>query len=129
MMEGNNIEIQIGDGTTFSHTCHFCIQEDNMSVTIGKDCMFANRIIVRTSDSHGIYNLDGNERINLPKPVTIGNHVWIAPNTLILKGVTIGDGSIIGSNSVVTKNIPDNCLAVGQPARIVKENIKWTRER
>ena len=90
--------------------------------------MFSNNIVVRTSDSHPIYRIDDNQRINPAKSVTIGNHVWVAPNTKIMKGVNIENGSIIGSDTIVTKVIPENSLAVGHPARVVKSNIKWTRE-
>lgn len=126
-MEGNNITIKIGSKTTFTHTVHFCAQEDNMEIHVGEDCMFSNNIIIRTSDSHPIYNKE-EERINKPKSVFIGNHVWIAPNSKIMKGARIGDNSIIGSNTMVIKEVPCNCLAVGMPSKVVKEDIKWTRE-
>lgn len=128
-IEGNNIEIIVGEGSTFTHTVHFCAQEDYSKIIIGKDCMFSNNIIVRTSDSHPIYDLNTNIRINSAKNVILGEHVWIAPNTKIMKGAVVGNGSIIGSDSMVSKTIPDNVLAVGHPAVVVKENIKWTREK
>ena len=58
-------------------------------------------------------------------PVIIGDHVWICSNVSITKGVTIGDGAIISANSVVTTNIPAHCIASGNPARVVAENIIW----
>ena len=128
-IEGNNIEIIIGDNTSFRHSCIICAQEDNMSIEIGKDCMISNSVTIRTSDSHAIYSKDGNVRINEPRPVHVGNHVWIASKVLVLKGAKIGDGSIIGANAVVTKDVPENCLVVGTPATIVKKNIRWTKER
>lgn len=128
-IEGNNIEIIVGEGSTFTHTVHFCAQEDYSKIIIGKDCIFSNNIIVRTSDSHPIYDLNTNIRINSAKNVILGEHVWIAPNTKIMKGAVVGNGSIIGSDSMVSKTIPDNVLAVGHPAVVVKENIKWTREK
>lgn len=127
-MEGNNISICIGEKSTFTHSVHFCAQEDNSKITVGNDCMFSNNIIVRTSDSHPIYNIDTSVRINEAKSVNIGDHVWIAPNSKIMKGVSIGAGTIIGSDSMVTRDIPSNVLAVGHPAKVVKEKIKWTRE-
>lgn len=127
-MEGNNISIIIGRGTTFTESCHFNAQENNVSIIVGEDCMFSNQIIVRTSDSHPIYSLRTKERINPAKSITIGNHVWIAPNTVVMKGANIGDGSIIGSRTIVSKGIPANCLAVGMPAKVVKEDIMWSRE-
>ena len=127
-IQGNNISIIIGEGSSFVFGIHFCAQQDNCRITIGKDCQFSNTITLRTSDSHPIYDLNTNKRVNSPKSITIGDHVWIAPQSLILKGVNIGNGSIIGSHSVVTHNVPANVLAVGMPAKVVKENVYWTRE-
>ena len=127
-MEGNDIRIEIGAKSTFTQYVHFCIQEDGMSAVIGNGCMFSNNIIVRTSDSHPIYSIETGERINPPKEVVIGNNVWIAPNTKIMKGAIIGDGAIIGSDSMVSKEIPSNSLAVGHPAKVINTNIKWTRD-
>ena len=65
------------------------------------------------------------------KPVCIGNNVWIGENVCILLGVTIGDGCIIGANSVVNKDIPKDCIAVGSPAKVIKrfnrELNKWEK--
>lgn len=128
-MEGDNISIVIGSGSTFTHTVHFCAQENDVSILVGKDCMFSNNIIVRTSDSHPIYDLQSGMRMNPPRDVKIGEHVWIAPNTKIMKGAVVGNGAIIGSDTIVTKCIPEDSLAVGHPAKVVKQGIKWTREK
>ena len=127
-MEGDNITIMIGDMTTFTRKVHFCAQENDQRIVVGQDCMFSNTIVVRTSDSHPIYDESG-KRINPPKSVSIGNHVWVAPNSCIYKGAIVNDGAIVGSNTLVTKVIPANSLAVGKPARVVKKNISWTREK
>ncbi len=58
------------------------------------------------------------------KPVSIGSDVWIGVRAVILKGVTIGDGSVIGAGSVVTSDIPPNSIAVGVPARVIERRIK-----
>ena len=126
-LEGNNNSIVIGKKTTMTLRCHFNAQEHNTKILVGEDCMFSNTIIVRTSDSHPIYNVQG-ERINPAKDVIIGKHVWIAPNSVIMKGAVIGDGCIVGSSSMVNKQIPESSLAVGTPAKVVKENVSWTRE-
>lgn len=128
-MEGNNITIQVGQGTTFTHSVHFCAQEDNTTIHVGMDCMFSNTITVRTSDSHPIYDTSSGERINPARDVIIGNHVWIAPGAKVMKGAKIGDNSIIGSNTMVTNEIPCNCLAVGAPSKVVKTKVNWTREK
>ena len=127
-MEGFNIRINIGANTTFTQLCHFNAQEKNSVIHVGKGCMFSNHIIVRTSDAHPIYDIISSKRINTALPVLIGDNVWIAPDTKIMKGANIGNGCIIGSNTMVNKEIPNNCLAVGMPAKVVKRNVRWTRE-
>lgn len=128
-IEGNDILIYIKTGTTITYGVHLCAQEDNTKIVIGSDCMLSNTIVIRTSDSHPIYDVKTNVRLNKASNVIIGNHVWIAPNVKIMKGVMIGDNSIIGTDTIVTKQIPGNVLAVGHPAKVVKTEIKWTRER
>lgn len=128
-MEGNDISITIKDNCTFTRNVEINAQEDNSCIEIGFDCMFANTINIRTSDSHLIYDIKSNKRINHPKNIYIGNHVWITPNVKIMKGVSIGDNSIIGTGAIVTKNIEKNSLATGIPAKVVKNNINWSREK
>ena len=125
-LEGSNLEIIIGNRTSMTWKVHVNAQEYNNSIIIGEDCMFSNNIIIRTSDGHPIY--DKNIRTNIAKSVIIGDHVWIAPNSKVMKGSHIGEGCIIGSDSMVTKDIPAYSLAVGHPAKVVKSNVKWTRE-
>ncbi len=85
--------------------------------------MFSRNVKIMTSDGHDI--LENSKRINYAKDINIGNHVWLADNTTILKGVTIGDNSIIGINSTVTKSVPINSIAAGNPAKVVKSSIYW----
>lgn len=85
LMEGNNISIHISKGTTVTRDTEFCAQEDNSSIIVGEDCMFSNNIVIRTSDSHPIYNAD-HVRINPSGNVKIGNHVWFCPDSKIVKG-------------------------------------------
>lgn len=63
--------------------------------------------------------LDG-ERDTIAKTVNIGNGVWIGGGTVVLHGVTIGENTVIGAGSVVTKSIPANCVAVGNPCRVIR---------
>lgn len=125
-IEGNGCKVSIGDGTTMTRDIHICAQEDGMSITIGRNCMFSNHIIVRTSDSHPIYK-DG-QRINPAASVVIGNHVWIAPETTVLKGVVVGDNCILASKSLLTKSVSESSLVAGIPAKVVKTDVNWTRE-
>ena len=149
VIRGNNNVVKIGENCLFlGYTCIY-IEGDNNSVTIGKnliaqpnlslvlaegteiiiqnDCLFARDVKIRTSDQHGIYDFC-NERINLPQMVSIGNHVWIGAGSVVNKGAIIGNESVIGMCSLVTKRIPDNCVAAGVPAKGIKTNINWSRE-
>ncbi|MBW1680890.1 MAG: acyltransferase [Deltaproteobacteria bacterium] len=87
-------------------------------VTIGDSCMLANGVYVTDSDWHDKYN-----RITIGEraPVRIGNNVWLGDRATVCKGVTIGENSIIGAGSVVTASIPPNCVAAGNPARVIQE--------
>ena len=125
-LEGVDNCIIIGKGTTMTSHCHLNAQERGTRILLGEDCMLSNRIVIRTSDAHPIYQ--ANVRINPAQDVIIGRHVWIAPGSTVLKGAVIGDGCIVGSHSLVNKTIPANSLVVGMPARVVKEDILWTRE-
>ena len=88
--------------------------------------MFSEDIDVWNSDSHPIFNAEG-EVINPSRPIHIGNHVWVGKRVKILKGITIGDNAVIGMDSLVTKDIEPNTLNAGSPAVIVKRNINWER--
>lgn len=81
-------------------------------ITINAEALIGDQTVIQDTDFHGI---DGNP-IKV-KPVTIGFHVWIARQVLVLKGVTIGDYSIVGAGSVVTSDIPDHVIVAGNPAK------------
>ncbi len=127
-LEGNGVNITIGDNCTFNIANQVNAQERNSSIVIGRDCMISNHVQIRSSDSHPIFNIHTGKRINVAQNVRIGEHVWIAPYACVYKGVSVDDGSIIASHSLVTHDVPKNVLVAGLPAKIVKENIKWTRD-
>lgn len=91
------------------------------SITIGHGVAISHDFTVMDSDAHvGLWN--GGQKT---APVHIGNHVWIGTRVTVLKGVSIGDGAIIGAGSVVTHDIPPRCLAAGVPARVLREDVDW----
>ena len=126
-IEGNGSVIRIGDDTSMNYNVHICAQEDNMTIAVGKECMFANNIIIRTSDSHPIFNMESHVRINPPASVNIGDRVWVAAKATIMKGVTISSDCVVGFAAVVTRDVPPNSLVAGVPAKVVKSNIYWGR--
>ena len=87
--------------------------------------MFSYGITIRNNDIHKIFDITTQSTLNQPRDIKIANHVWIAPNATILKGVTIHDNSIIGTNALVTKECQPNSIMAGNPAKIVKQNINW----
>jgi len=105
------------------------ILEDNTSVNIGEDCMFSTNINIWASDTHTITDLDGKIQ-NIGKFINIGNHVWFGDGVTVCKNTTIKDNTIVGTKAVVSGNIKtSNCVLAGNPAKVVKENVTWNRER
>ncbi len=128
-IEDENCELRIGKNSTFEDT-HIAVTETNSKVTIGVDCMFANNIDVRTGDSHSIIDAHSNTRINHAKNVTIADHVWVGAHASILKGSSLASNSIVATRSVVTKSFDEEgVLVAGIPAKVIKHNITWDRER
>jgi acetyltransferase-like isoleucine patch superfamily enzyme len=91
-------------------------------ITIGADVAIGPDVIIRDNDGHPL-TIDGHKSTN---PIKIGRKVWIGARSRILKGVTIGDGSIIAAGSVVTKDIPANCIAGGVPAKVLQSGVSWS---
>lgn len=90
-------------------------------IIIGKNAHIARGVVIRDYDGH--YIEDASYRT--AKPITIGDNVWIGYRAMILKGVTIGNNSVVAANSVVTKNVPPNCIVAGNPAKIIRSGINW----
>ena len=112
----------------FTYGCEIVFStEENLSVKIGDDCIFARNILIRPSDGHSVFDVCTKELKNPGRSIELGNHVWVAGNTAILKGVHIHDNCIIGHGSVVTKSTTEPySIYAGNPARLVKTNIDWS---
>ena len=91
------------------------------SITIGAGAKISHNVTIMDGDGH-IVEYTGYVPV---KPIVIENHVWIGTKATILKGVNIGEGSIIAAGSVVTKDVPPHTLVAGNPAKVIKEDIKW----
>ena len=93
---------------------------DICKVTIGKNVMIAPNVSIYTA-GHPIHPTSRNSGYEYGAPISIGDNVWIGGNTVITPGVTIGSNTVIGAGSVVTKDIPEWCVAVGNPCRVVRQ--------
>jgi lipopolysaccharide O-acetyltransferase len=128
--------MHFGKGVQINDYVHITAIE---SVKIGNRVLIASKVYI-SDCSHGSYSGDqfDSEPNSIPierplfsKPVCIQDNVWIGESVSILPGVTIGEGSIIGANSVVSKSIPENVIAVGSPAKPIKkynfETKRWEK--
>lgn len=124
--EGNKKILFIGDNFQMNDYVHITAME---SVQIGKNVLFASKIYI-SDCSHGSYNGDKNDSspLQIPtdrpmysKPVIIEDNVWLGEFVSVLPGVKIGKGTIVGANSVVSKSLPENVIAVGIPAKPIKK--------
>lgn len=97
-----------------------CVILDVCKVTFGKNCMLGPRVCIYTA-THPIEAEKRNSGLEFGKPVTIGDNVWLGGSSVINPGVTIGNNVVVASGSVVTKNVPDNVVVGGNPAKIIKE--------
>lgn len=127
-IEDDNGGISIGKETIISKHCHLA-EIEGTKICIGQKCLFSAFVTIRTGDSHSIIDVSSKERINYSENVTIDNHVWLGNGATILKGVHIASNCVVGTNSVVTKSMNLGSVAVGNPAKIIKENIDWSAVR
>ena len=119
---GYNIEV----GENF-YSNYNCIMLDVGKITIGKNVMFAPNVSIYTA-GHPVHPDSRNSGYEYGIPVTIGDNVWVGGSVVINPGVTIGNNVVIGSGSVVTKDIPDNVIAVGNPCRVIREITEEDRK-
>ncbi len=112
---GYNIEI----GENF-YSNHNIVILDCAKVTFGDNVLIGPNCGFYTAE-HPIDAITRNKGLEYAKPITVGNSVWIGGGTTILAGVSIGNNSIIGAGAVVTKDVPNNVIVAGNPAKIIKE--------
>lgn len=114
------VKLRLGKNCKLGDNVHLVASQ---RVTLGDDCLLASHIFI-SDTNHG--TVDSDPRISpdarelTTAPVEIGSRVWLGEGVCVLPGARIGDGCIIGAHSVVTGEIPANCVAVGAPARVVR---------
>lgn len=129
VIRGQDNHLIIEEGTTFGTGCWIVIMGNHNKVIVGKDCMIADDVDIWASDSHPIFGAqDNGQIINKSGSIIIKDHVWLGKKSVILKNVEIGCNSVVGIASVVTNDIPDNTIAVGNSAKVVRTGINWDRK-
>lgn len=121
---GSQGTLTLGDRFSISGRSTIICQKE---VTFGTHCLLSWDILMMDTDFHKITDLEGNT-INSPRPIRIGNHVWIGCRNTILKGVTIADHVIVSANSTITKSITQEHCAVGgfgKEVAVLKQGIGW----
>ncbi|VDG20056.1 sugar O-acetyltransferase [Lactiplantibacillus mudanjiangensis] len=128
--------IDYGSNTTIGknfYANYDAIFVDCAEIKIGDNVFMGPRVGLYTA-GHPIDAVIRNEQLEYAKPITIGNDVWLGGNVVVNPGVTIGNNVVIGSGSVVTKDIPDNVVAVGNPCKVLRpiteaDHILWQRQK
>jgi maltose O-acetyltransferase len=110
--------ISIGDHTFINYGSSISAYEQ---VKIGRHCLLGHHTLILDRNEHGV---EHREVVPPSAPVVIEDHVWIGSRSIILPGIFVGHHSVVGAGSVVTKDIPANCLAVGNPARVVRRFVR-----
>lgn len=93
---------------------------DVARITIGADCQLGPNVQLLTP-THPVDPQQRLEKLEAAEPITLGDNVWLGGGVIVCPGVTIGDNSVIGAGSLVTRDIPANVVAVGSPARVIRE--------
>jgi acetyltransferase-like isoleucine patch superfamily enzyme len=121
-------EVSIGAKTVIGQECTISAFQH---VSIGRECIIADRVMLIDFD-HGVTEVERPIRVQgiYKRDVRVGHNVWIGYGACILRGVSVGDNSIIGTSSVVTKQVPANAVIAGSPARVIRmrtapRSLRW----
>lgn len=119
----NNSTVAFGKNCYFNGNLH-AIASERQSIIVGEDCLMSFGIWLRTADPHLLYSCETHERINQSASIVIGDHVWLGQDAMILKGSTIGSGSILAAKALLSgRSVPSNQCWGGVPARMVSKGV------
>jgi len=121
--------VDYGENISFGKNCfvnHYCYFMDGAPITIGNNVFFGPYVGLYTA-THPLQFSSRNKGLEKAKPITIGDNCWFGANVSVMPGVTIGEGCVLAAGAVVTKDIPDNSLAAGVPAKVIS-TINQTEE-
>jgi acetyltransferase-like isoleucine patch superfamily enzyme len=128
IMIKHNGHVHIGNNVSFTWHAKIYLHEPS-NFRLGSRSLIASNTLFTTSDMHSIIDLASGARINPPDDIDIGEHVWIGAHATVLRGVSIGNDSVVGMSSLVTRSIPAHCVAAGIPARVIRQGVTWKFER
>jgi acetyltransferase-like isoleucine patch superfamily enzyme len=121
-------QVRIGAKTVLGQECTISAFQ---RVSIGRECILADRVMLIDFD-HGVVEVERPIRLQgiYKRDVRVGHNVWIGYGACLLRGVTVGDNAVIGTSSVVTKDVPDNAIVGGVPARLLRardqpQTLRW----
>lgn len=109
------VNLHIGENVFFNSGCRF---QDQGGIYIGDGTLIGHNVVLATIN-HDMN--PENRSTKYPKPIKIGKNVWIGANATVLPGVIIGDGAVIAAGAVVTKDVPENCVVGGVPAKLIRK--------
>lgn len=123
--------VTVGDNFYANFDCIFL---DVNPITIGHNVMLGPRVGLYTAGHPLDSEIRNVDQLEFGSPIVIGNNVWLGANVSVLPGVMIGDNTVVGCGAVVTKDLPANSLAVGNPAKVIKtigeaERVYWEKKR
>ena len=95
---------------------------------IGNDCLFSSQIYIINSDGHHIFDANTHKRINYPRDIIIGDHVWVGFRVSILGGARIGNGCVVGASAATSGQFGAHQVIAGSPARVVRKNVCWSSD-
>lgn len=131
----HNSNVVISDDTTANNTVNIAVKvlvEPGATVLVGKDCMFSDGITLQCGGQHSIISLDSREILSLgDSRLIIEDHCWIGRDSTIVsssKETSIGSGGVVATRAVLTKSIPPCCIVAGNPARVVRDRVTWSRQ-
>ncbi len=116
--------LRIGDRVLVNHGCSIAATK---LVSIGDRCNIGSQVILMDSAFHDI-DPERRDHEPVPAPVILETNVWLAARVIVLPGVTVGENSVVGAGSVVTRDIPPNVLAAGMPAKVIR-SLKSVEQR
>lgn len=115
-----NASVHLGGGTYVSLSSRLLVEQE---LWIGRDCAISWDVLITDSDYHYL-EVRGEPR-SMTAPIRLGDRVWVGARAVILKGVTIGAGTVVAAGAVVTRSVPDRSLVAGTPARVIRTDVTW----